>query len=102
MHGGHQASDQVATVLMLLRVERGFCCILLSLFDVPTIATRVANQRLSLDHASVQPIHVLTFRCLSNSTQRLRPGKAVEQGLRHALVIWRALLLTRLDHISAK
>ena len=35
----------------------------------------------------MQPIPVLLCRCLSSSTQRLRLGKAVEQGLRHALVI---------------
>ena len=44
VHGEHQASDQAATVLMLLRVERDPCCTSLSLFDVPTRATRVADQ----------------------------------------------------------
>ena len=44
VHGEHQASDQVATVLMLWRVEHDPCCILLSLFDVPTTATRGAHQ----------------------------------------------------------
>ena len=44
VHGEYQASDQVATVLMLLRVERELCCTLLSLLDVPTTATLVADQ----------------------------------------------------------
>ena len=73
VHGEHQALDQVAIVLMLLRVERDPCCTSLSLFNVLTI-----------DRA-------LPFRCLSSSTQRLRPGKAVELGLHRVLVIWQAL-----------
>ena len=44
VHGEYQASDQVAIVLMLLRVERDPCCTSLLLFDVPTTATRVADQ----------------------------------------------------------
>ena len=50
----------------------------------------------------VQPTRALPFRCLSSSTQRLRPGKAVKLGLHHVLVIWQALLLTMLDHIAAR
>ena len=38
------------------------------------------------------PIHFLLCRCLSSSTRRLQPGKALEQGLRHALEIWQAVL----------
>ena len=87
---------------MLLRVERDPCCTSLSLFDVPTTATRVADQRPLQGHANVQSTRALPFRCLSNITQRLRLGKAVELGLHRVLVIWQALLLTMLDHIAAK
>ena len=80
VHGEHQTSVQVAIALMLLRVERDFCCTSRSLFDVPTTATRVADQWSLQGCASVQPTRAFPFRCLSSITQRLRPGKAVELG----------------------
>ena len=60
------------------------------------------DRRGAMPVSSVFFLHILPCRCLASSTQHRQPGKVLEHGLRHALEIWQALLVTRLDHISTK